>query len=146
MTRGVSLAHGCGKGRELMTTADPKRLVLTYFQLWNTGDLALADGILGEHFVNHADPAVTDVESLKSAVARTRERDPELHVFVDAVLGGPRMVTAVGRARTRLDSGPSTWSAVWTFRLDHGIVEVWRHRDPPTDVDRVEPDADALPA
>jgi len=121
-----------------MTTADPKMLVLSYFQLWNTGDLALADGILGAQFVNHADSSVTGVDSLKSAVMRTRDADPELHVFVDAVLGGPRMVTVVGRARTRLGSGPATWSAVWTFRLDHGIVEVWRHRDPQPNVDRVE--------
>jgi len=70
-------------------------MVLTYFQLWNTGDPALADGLLGDHFVNHADPSVSDADSLKSAVSRMRDSDPQLRVFVDAVLGGPRMVTAV---------------------------------------------------
>jgi hypothetical protein len=113
-------------------TARPaKLLVVDYFRLWNTGDLALADGLIAPGFVNHADPSVTDAESLRAAVVRMRRADPTLHVFVDALLAGRGMVTAVGRVVNSRIGEPAVWNSVWTFRVDDRIAEIWRHRDAP---------------
>jgi len=120
------------------TTRPAKLLVVDYFRLWNTGDLSLAEGLIAPGFVNHADPTVTDTESLRQAVVRMRADDPTLHVFVDALLGGRGMVTAVGRVVNSRVGEPSVWNSVWTFRMDGPIAEIWRHRDAPPAADRTE--------
>jgi hypothetical protein len=120
------------------TTRPAKLLVVDYFRLWNTGDLALAEGLIAPGFVNHADPSVTDEETLRQAVVRMRADDPCLHVFVDALLGGHGMVTAVGRVVQRRHNEPAVMNTVWTFRMDGPIAEIWRHRDPPPAAERTE--------
>ncbi len=120
------------------STRPAKLLVVDYFRLWNTGDLALAEGLIAPGFVNHADASVTDVESLRAAVVRMRAADPSLHVFVDALLGGRGMVTAVGRVVSSRVGEPAVWNAVWTFRMDGRIAEIWRHRDAFADEVRTE--------
>ena len=118
-------------------TRTAKLMVVDYFRLWNTGELRLADGIIAPGFVNHADPTVTDHASLREAVIRERTKDPLLHVYVDALLGGRGMVTAVGRVlnSSRLEGVANT---VWTFRMDGGIAEIWRHLDRPISAERAE--------
>ena len=120
------------------TTRPAKLLVVDYFRLWNTGDLALAEGLIAPGFVNHADPSVTDEETLRQAVARMRTDDPSLHVFVDALLGGRGMVTAVGRVVRGLAGEPAVVNSVWTFRMDGPIAEIWRHRDAPAAGERTQ--------
>ncbi|MCU1420864.1 MAG: hypothetical protein JWN36_515 [Microbacteriaceae bacterium] len=118
------------------TTRPAKLLVVDYFRLWNTGDLALAEGLIAPGFVNHADPSVTDTETLRDAVVRMRTDDPALHVFVDALLGGRGMVTAVGRVVRGRAGEPAVVNTVWTFRMDGPIAEIWRHRDAPVAAER----------
>lgn len=109
------------------TDVSRKSLVLRYFHLWNTGEVELAEGLLAPDFRYHSYAAITDADSLRSTVERARSGDPNLHVYVDAVLGADSMVTVVGR----IVSGPEriVRSAVWTIRVDDQIKEIWTYRD-----------------
>ena len=74
-------------GGALQATADTeanKAIVLRGVELWNTGNLAIADEIFYSDFVNHdpSRPDVTALKSYKGYVVELRAAWPNVRAFV----------------------------------------------------------------
>jgi steroid delta-isomerase-like uncharacterized protein len=118
-----------------------KAVVERWLELWNTGDLAIADEIFGTDFVPHMPhyPDITDVESYKAEVAKTETGIPDFHATLDDIMAeGDKVVarfTATGTAQgeymgVQVDGVPytNTWTVM--FRFAGGkIVEEWVQYD-----------------
>jgi steroid delta-isomerase-like uncharacterized protein len=110
-------------------------------EIWNQGNLALADELFAYDFVNH-DPnpgGVTDLEGYKRWVLKWRAAFPGYHVEVhDLIAEGDKVgarYTVTGTHQGELFGVPATGIQVTMkminiYRLDHGkIAEVHRSYD-----------------
>ena len=65
-----------------------KALVSQYIELWDTGNLALADEVLAPDFVDHVHPELAPgPESVKREVAAFRAAFPDAHITVEQMIG-----------------------------------------------------------
>jgi len=125
-------------------TADPeanKAIVLRVVELWNTGDLSIADEIFAADFVNHDPslPEVTDLESLKGFLVVSRTATPDQHIVVeDMVAEGDKVavrLAAIGTHTGEFMGIPPTGVQVTNTRIiifrfaDGKIVEAWENYD-----------------
>lgn len=118
-------------------TAENKAIVERLVELWNTGDLSIADDIFASDFVNH-DPNranVTDLESCKGWIVENRTAFPDFHAEVqDMIAEGDKVAsrwTVSGTHKGEYSGVPPTSVQVTVtgmsiHRLDGArIVEVW---------------------
>jgi steroid delta-isomerase-like uncharacterized protein len=124
-------------------TGDPgnpetnKAIALRDEELWNTGNLAIADEIFATDFVNHDPglPNVVDLESYKAFIVVCFTSFPDFQTTVeDMVAEGDKVVTR--RTVTATHQGefsgipPTgrqvTWTGMTIYRVANGkIVEAW---------------------
>jgi steroid delta-isomerase-like uncharacterized protein len=128
-------------------TGDPgdpdanKAIIGRLAELWNTGNLAIADEIFGADFVNHDPnhPEVTNLESYKGLVAAIRTAFPDFHVTTeDLIAEGDKVavrwiITAThqgelaGIPATDIEA---TWTGMTIWRFADGkLVEGWWTND-----------------
>src|SRR5712691_2554436 len=75
------------QGINPMHSESQKSLVNKYVELWDTGNLALADQVLAANFVNHAHPEFSPgPASVKQAVTDFRAAFPDAHVTVEQMI------------------------------------------------------------
>src|SRR4051812_41040855 len=82
--------------------------------IWNCGDLAVADVLFAPTYVNHGGlipDLVRGPEAIKSAVALYRTAFPGLHITVQSLLGQGDMVELRWVARNAVPS--ASGAAVW---------------------------------
>jgi len=92
-------------------------------EIWNAGDLDLADELFGATYVNHGGlipDLVRGPECVKFSVALFREAFPDLHLFVDDLRPSGQMVTLHWTARGTSLSGATRISVA-----GGQIVESW---------------------
>ena len=103
-------------------------LVLRYFEMWNTGQGAMADELLGAGYVEHAHPHLLGPAAARSLVPRVHELCPGVVVSADVVLANSEFVVV----RTQVHpcdsdghpSGPRRGLAL--FRIADGkLTEQW---------------------
>ncbi|WP_199509922.1 ester cyclase [Nucisporomicrobium flavum] len=125
-----------------MTQEPAAAVVGRYFDMWNTGDTAIADEILHPDWVDHAHPEVTGPAAVKQAVEATRAARPDLHFTVHTVLGDEELVAVVGSvgrspsgAAAPGHGGPPAAAPgplVWLVRLVDGLMaEMWTYQQNP---------------
>ncbi|WP_433719394.1 ester cyclase [Actinoplanes sp. CA-051413] len=102
--------------------------VMRYFDMWNTGDTAIADEILHPDWVDHTHPEVTGPAAVKQAVQAIRAARPDLHFTVHTVLGDDDLVAvvgSVGRPQHRGEPG----RLIWLVRPVDGLMaEMWTYQ------------------
>ena len=118
-----------------------KQLVLRHMELWDTGNLAIADEIFATDYINHdpALPDVTDLEGLKGFVVVSRMAFPDFHhTSEDLVAEGDkvaRRVTVTATHQGEFMGIPATgrqvtWTGIIISRITDGkIVEEWWNYD-----------------
>ena len=118
-----------------------KQLVLRHMELWDTGNLAIADEIFATDYINHdpALPDVTDLEGLKGFVVVSRMAFPDFHhTSEDLVAEGDRVarrVTVTATHQGEFVGIPATgrqvtWTGIIISRIADGkIVEEWWNYD-----------------
>ncbi|MFC1633346.1 alpha/beta fold hydrolase [Planctomycetota bacterium] len=117
-------------------TETNKAVVFRLGEVWNQGNLAVADEIFATDFVNHdpSRPDVTDLESYKGAVVEYRTAFPDFRVVIHMVAEGDKVAarwTATGTHQGEFMGIPPTgkhmtWTGMNIFRLAGGkIVEAW---------------------
>jgi steroid delta-isomerase-like uncharacterized protein len=98
-------------------------------ELWNTGDLAIADEIFATDFVSHVPhyPNVTNLGSYIAEVASTRATAPDFHAEVhDLIAEGDKVVCRFTNRYTAPTGGQVTATGVTVDRfVDGKIVEEW---------------------
>jgi SnoaL-like polyketide cyclase len=122
-----------------MVSAPDARLVERVInEIWNAGDLDLADELFGPAYVNHGGlipDLVHGPEGVKFSVALYRTAFPDLHLRVDDLRTSGAMVTVHWTARGTSGTGPgrtasadraSTLTGATRMSLAGGqIVESW---------------------
>lgn len=97
-------------------------------EVWNGGDIAVADDLLAPDFVNHdADPSRTiDREGFKRFVTSLRAAVPDLRFAVeDMIAEGEKVATRVSAAGTG-GGQPVAWTGIGIIRVAGGkIAEQW---------------------
>ncbi len=128
--------------------------------VWNRGDLALADALIAPGYVNHGG-LIPDVahgpEAIKVAVALYRTAFPTFHLTVEALVAEGAMVELQWTARrdppARADGGRATSQgtlrgATRSRLADDQIVESWMSWDRAAvlhDLERVPAEMDPRP-
>lgn len=124
-----------------MSTEDNKSMVDRAEELWNTGNMAIADEIYAKDFVNHdpGAPDVHDLETYKGFIGAVRAGMPDFRVTMeDMIAEGDKVAgrwTASGTHEAELVGIPPTgkqafWTGMTIYRFSGGkIVEAWWSRD-----------------
>jgi len=124
-----------------MSAEENKTIVQRAEELWNTGDLAIADEVYATDFVNHDPglPDVRDLETYKGFIAATRTGFPDFYVTIeDMIAEGDKVAsqwTARGTHQGELIGIPptgkqATWTGMTIYRFAGSkIVEAWWSRD-----------------
>jgi steroid delta-isomerase-like uncharacterized protein len=122
-------------------TAKNKAITLRAEELWNTGDLTIADEVYSTDFINHDPnaPEVTDLKSYKVFVTMVRTGMPDFNVTIeDMVFEGDKVAsrwTASGTHQGEFLGIPptgkqATWTGITIYRIaDGNIVEAWWIKD-----------------
>jgi predicted SnoaL-like aldol condensation-catalyzing enzyme len=102
--------------------------VLRYFDMWNTGQGAAADELLGPTYIEHAHPDFLGPAALRSLVPRLHAMFPGVVVRAEVVASDPEYVAV----RTRVEPGDADGhpsaprSGVALFRVADGkLAEQW---------------------
>ena len=116
-------------------------LVQRDFELWNTGDLSIADEIYAPEYVGHfvASREWKGIEELKKEITRLRRNMPDRKVRIDdTVEEGEKVAvrfTSMGTHTSMFLGFPATgaklsFPAVVIYRIANGkIVETWEYPD-----------------
>ena len=124
-----------------MSGEEIRSIVYRAEELWNTGDMGIADEIYAKDFVNHdpGAPDVRDLEAYKGFIVAVRNGMPDFHVTMDdMIVEGDKVAgrwTAHGTQQEEFIGIPATgnqatWTGMTIYRLDQGkIVEAWWSKD-----------------
>jgi predicted ester cyclase len=122
-------------------TEEMKSVTRRIEDLWNTGNLAVADEIYSPALVNHAPyaPDFKDFQSCKQCVSAVRAGMPDFTVKIeDAIAEGDKLVCRwVARGSHTGDffgippsNNKVEWTGMTLYRMDSGkIVEAWWNED-----------------
>lgn len=98
-----------------------KAIVRRYIEMWNTGNVALADEVLAPTWLDHAHPEVTGPESVKHAVLKIRDAFPNFRIAVESILAEGDLVALRGVVQREAFS-----RVMWFVRIADGkMVEMW---------------------
>jgi steroid delta-isomerase-like uncharacterized protein len=124
-----------------MSASEYKTIVQRAEELWNAGNLAIADEIYATDFVNH-DPSAPDARDLKTYkgfIAATRSAFPDFAVTLEVMIAERDKIagrwTARGTHQGELSGIPptgrqATWTGMTIYRLAGSkIVEAWWSKD-----------------
>lgn len=109
-----------------MDTEANKAVVRRYMEMWNTGNVVLADELLAPTYVDHAHPEVTGPERVKQAVPKFRTAFPDFHISLGDMVSEGDLVALRATLR-RTQQGKEVVSRVmWFVRLADGMMtELW---------------------
>ena len=98
-----------------------KSLVRRYIEMWNTGNVELADEVLSSTWVDHAHPEVTSIESVKQVVQKIRAAFPDFCITIESILSEGDLVALRGIVRRE---GVSR--VMWFVRIvSRKMEEIW---------------------
>ena len=115
-----------------MTEAN-KAVFRQYIEMWNTGNVILADEVLAANYRDHAHPEVTGADSVKQSMLKVRESFPDFHITIDQIIGQGELV-AVRAIIRRTQQGKENISRVmWFVRVEDGkMVDLWTGTEAPS--------------
>jgi predicted SnoaL-like aldol condensation-catalyzing enzyme len=103
-----------------------KAIVRRYIEMWNTGNIMLADEVLAPAYVDYAHPEVVGPESVKQSVLKFRTTFPHFHITIQVLISEGDIV-ALRSVLRRTHQGKEIVSGVmWFVRIADGkMVELW---------------------
>ena len=114
-----------------MDTETNKVLVHSYFEMWNTGNIALADVVLASDYVDHAHPEITDLDGVKQSVLNVRAAFPGFQITVDFMLAEDDKVALRNTLRRTAQGQDMLSIGLVIFRVAAGrLVEQWSAYEP----------------
>jgi predicted SnoaL-like aldol condensation-catalyzing enzyme len=101
-------------------------LVRRYFEMWNTGDGAVADAVLGATYLDHAYPDVLGPAALRSLVPRFRAANPDARMTVEIVAAHEEFVAVRSTVHFTQEGVSAETAGVALFRVADGkLAEQW---------------------
>jgi predicted SnoaL-like aldol condensation-catalyzing enzyme len=106
-----------------------RELVLRYFEMWNTGDSAVAGEVLHPEWRDHAHPEIAGPDDVRRAVERVRGAQPDLRFDISAVLNEGELLAAVGEVSRGAGAAAAVSRLIWLLRVrDSLLAEMWTYR------------------
>jgi predicted SnoaL-like aldol condensation-catalyzing enzyme len=103
-----------------------KSLVRRYFEMWNTGEGAIADQVLGRRYVDHAYPDVIGPAAVRSFAPRFHKANPDARMTPEILGADGEYVAVRNTIRKTHDGKPVEFQGTALFRIGGGrIVEQW---------------------
>jgi predicted ester cyclase len=101
-----------------MQTEISKRTASRYFEMWNTGNIQIADEILSASYIDHAHPEIKSVDMVKESVLKIRNMFPDFQIKIDTLISEGNTVALEGTVY-RSQQGKITASKVmWFLSID----------------------------
>lgn len=117
-----------------MSVAENKDLARRFIEeVWDRGDMAVADEVLAPDLVNHdIDGSTTDRAGFLAAIVALRAANPGLRFVIDDMLGeGDRVATRVTITGLGEEGQPRDASGIGIVRIANGrIAEQWADTNP----------------
>lgn len=102
-----------------MPLENVKRVLSRYFEMWNSGQVDIAEEILSPSFVDRGHPDITSIEMLKAFVQKIRSAMPDFRVDIHCLISEGNMAALEGTV-SRTQKGEYTVSKVmWFARIEH---------------------------
>jgi len=103
-----------------------KAVVERYFEMWNTGDGAVADAVLGPTYLDHAHPEVIGPAAVRSLVPRFHSANPEARMTIAFAAADEDFVAVRNTIARSLDGQSVRSEGVALFRIVDGkLAEQW---------------------
>jgi predicted SnoaL-like aldol condensation-catalyzing enzyme len=103
-----------------------KALVRRYFEMWNTGDGAVADLVVGPTYLDHAHPEVIGPGALRSLVPRFHAADPEGRMKIEFAAADAELVAVRNTISRTIDGQAVESEGIALFRVAEGkLAEQW---------------------
>jgi len=128
----INPAHAIsiGNGDTLIGNGSTDGVIARYFDMWNTGDITIADQILHPDWIDHAHPEVTGIAGVQQAVQAVRAARPDLRFTIHTVLGDNDLVAAVGSVGRHQQAADAPGHLIWLIRLVDGLMaEMWTYQN-----------------
>jgi hypothetical protein len=120
-------------GPAILPAEASKALVLRYFEMWNTGQGAVADELLDAAYVEHAHPDLLGPAAARSVVPRLHGLYPDVVVSAEVIMADAEFVVVrTGVQPGNADGHPNgPRRGVALFRIAHGrLAEQWSWYEP----------------
>jgi predicted SnoaL-like aldol condensation-catalyzing enzyme len=99
-----------------------KALVRSYIEMWNTGNVTLADEVLAADWKDHAHPEVVGKNNVKQAVEKVRTAFADFHIRIEQIVAEGDLVAV----RATILRGEKTSRVMWFVRVAEGKMrEMW---------------------
>jgi predicted SnoaL-like aldol condensation-catalyzing enzyme len=108
-----------------MTVEENKAVVRRYIEMWNTGNISLADEILAPNYVDYAHPEVVGPDHVKQSVQAVRAADPDFHITIDLMISEGDIVALQGTIRSTRQGQIITSRVAWFARIVDGKMSEW---------------------
>jgi predicted SnoaL-like aldol condensation-catalyzing enzyme len=109
-----------------MNTERNKDLVRRYLEMWNTGNVELADEVLVPTWVDHAHPEVTGPESVKRSLSQVRAAFPDFRITLKSIVSEGDMVALRATIQRTHQGKEITSGVMWFVRIADGkMAEMW---------------------
>jgi predicted SnoaL-like aldol condensation-catalyzing enzyme len=102
-----------------------KAIVRRYIELWNTGNVALADEVLAPDYKDYAHPEATGPERVKQSVLAVRAADPQFHISIDLMMGEGDMIALQATIRSTRQGKEVLSRVAWFARVEGGKMAEW---------------------
>ena len=103
-----------------------KQLLERYIEMWNTGNLALANEILAPTYRDHAHPEVTSIVHVQQALQKTRASIPDFQITVEQIISEGAFVSLRATIRRTIQGQTRFSRVIWFARVVDGfIAELW---------------------
>lgn len=105
-----------------MQTEISKRLVRRYFEMWNTGNIQVADEILSPSYIDHAHPEIKSIDMVKESVLKIRNMFPDFLIKIDTLIGEGNIVALEGTVYRSQQGNPTASKVMWFVSIDEGKI------------------------
>ncbi len=103
-----------------MTTEMNKTIVIKYFEMWNTGNIKLADEVLSPAYVDYAHSEIKSIEEVKQSVIKIREMFPDFNITIDTMISEDNTVAVLGNISRTEQGKKVTHSIMWFVTIVDG--------------------------
>jgi predicted SnoaL-like aldol condensation-catalyzing enzyme len=99
-----------------------KALIRGYIEMWNTGNVALADKVLAADWMDHAHPEIVGTDNVKQSVVKVRTAFLDFHITIEQIVAEGDLVAL----RVSILRGGKTTRVMWFVRVADGKMrEMW---------------------
>src|SRR5437868_7655016 len=111
-----------------MDAATNQEVFRRYLEMWNTGNVALADEVLAANYVDHAHPEIIGTESVKRSVLDIRAAFPDFQITIESITSEGDNVIVRGIVSRTFQGNKMNSPVGWTARIVDGkMLELHTH-------------------